>query len=334
MTEMPRNRVDCGAGPCVRRYSFSKLGDAQETIGRLLKPHAIAVRDQTSTAVRARLIDHRFENLSISLLSYGTAVDFHTAPLEDSFVLLLPLTGTGRVGDRGAVSGISSSTGALFSPDTALHARFEATFDHRVVKIERRFLERHVAEYRCANAPSLSYQPAIDLWSVLGRNLTGVVDLICNYGERFERDDGARRSVRELTAVFLDALVDSLQARQPVHSHAESVSLTCVERVAEFVNADPGAELTVSRLAAHAAVSPRTLFAAFKKHKNVTPMAFVRSVRLGHVRRELRSGGADGARIQMIAMRWGFSHMGEFAAAYRAAFGELPSATLRYRSLR
>jgi len=47
---------------------------------------------------------------------------------------------------------------------------------------------------------------------------------------------------------------------------------------------------------------------------------------LSWVRRELRWAG-HGTTIGDVANRWGFWHMGKFAADYRAYFGELPSAT-------
>jgi AraC-like DNA-binding protein len=50
---------------------------------------------------------------------------------------------------------------------------------------------------------------------------------------------------------------------------------------------------------------------------------------LGH--RALWRGGPD-ASVSEVARRYGFRHLGRFAASYRALFGELPSATLR-RSL-
>jgi AraC family ethanolamine operon transcriptional activator len=37
----------------------------------------------------------------------------------------------------------------------------------------------------------------------------------------------------------------------------------------------------------------------------------------------------DKATVLEIAQRWGFWHTGEFAAAYRRLFGELPSKTLK-----
>jgi AraC family ethanolamine operon transcriptional activator len=50
--------------------------------------------------------------------------------------------------------------------------------------------------------------------------------------------------------------------------------------------------------------------------------------RLNAVRQELKAASAGTATVREIARRWGFWHTGEFAAAYRRLFGELPSQTL------
>ena len=57
-------------------------------------------------------------------------------------------------------------------------------------------------------------------------------------------------------------------------------------------------------------------------------MAFLELLRLTGARRDLRRPGAA-TTVTETATRWGFFHFGEFAAAYRRQFGELPSDTLR-----
>ena len=57
-------------------------------------------------------------------------------------------------------------------------------------------------------------------------------------------------------------------------------------------------------------------------------MAYFRAFRLNAVRQELKTA-PDTATVHEIAQRWGFWHIGEFAAAYRLLFGELPSQTLK-----
>jgi len=75
-------------------------------------------------------------------------------------------------------------------------------------------------------------------------------------------------------------------------------------------------------------VSERTLHYAFREVRGLTPMAYFKAVRLNAVRQELKTAAADWATVREIAQRWGFWHPGEFAAAYRRLFGELPSQTL------
>ena len=57
-------------------------------------------------------------------------------------------------------------------------------------------------------------------------------------------------------------------------------------------------------------------------------MEFLRRIRLERVRNELIHA-TNGATVTSAAMRWGFLHLGRFAADYRARFNESPSATLR-----
>ncbi len=75
-------------------------------------------------------------------------------------------------------------------------------------------------------------------------------------------------------------------------------------------------------------VSRRTLEYAFREHYGVSPKAYIRALRLTAVREELRRAGPR-ERVVDVANRFGFWHMGEFAAAYRRHFVELPSTTLK-----
>ena len=76
-----------------------------------------------------------------------------------------------------------------------------------------------------------------------------------------------------------------------------------------------------------AGVSWRTLDYAFRERLGVTPKQYLNAIRLNAVRRELRSAGPE-VKISDVANRWGFWHMGQFAADYRKHFGELPSELL------
>jgi AraC family ethanolamine operon transcriptional activator len=100
-----------------------------------------------------------------------------------------------------------------------------------------------------------------------------------------------------------------------------------VRRAEEYMRAHLGAALSVLDLCRELGVSERTLHYAFQEVRGLSPMAYFKASRLNAVRQELKAAPAGTTTVREIAQRWGFWHSGEFAAAYRRLFGELPSQT-------
>jgi AraC family ethanolamine operon transcriptional activator len=86
--------------------------------------------------------------------------------------------------------------------------------------------------------------------------------------------------------------------------------------------------MTVGELCGTLGTAERTLYLGFRECFGMSPMAYLKGLRLAAVHRDLRRSRAA-TTVTEVATRWGFFQFGEFAAAYRAQFGELPSQTLR-----
>lgn len=97
-----------------------------------------------------------------------------------------------------------------------------------------------------------------------------------------------------------------------------------VRAAIEFIETHLDIPLTLTDIAAASGCSARSLQQSFRQHVGLTPMGYLRDLRLQRVHAELRSG-ADG--VTAVAYRWGFTHLGRFSSAYRRRFGELPSTT-------
>jgi AraC-like DNA-binding protein len=80
-------------------------------------------------------------------------------------------------------------------------------------------------------------------------------------------------------------------------------------------------------LADVAGVRPRTLETHFRMFLGVTPLGWVRRMRLARARQQFVRRGPRTA-VTAVALNSGFTKLGRFAAEYRKAFGELPSATV------
>ena len=96
----------------------------------------------------------------------------------------------------------------------------------------------------------------------------------------------------------------------------------------DYIAAADGQPVTVRELCREVRVSWRTLNYAFRERFEVTPKAYLSAVRLNGARKDLRNADPDHKKIAEVANRWGFWHMGQFAADYRRLFRELPSETL------
>lgn len=112
-----------------------------------------------------------------------------------------------------------------------------------------------------------------------------------------------------------------------------------IARACEHVRAQLPEPPTMLALCSVLGASPRKLEYCFQDVLGMTPARYLRLMRLNGVHQDLVRAAAnvmsrDGEatpRIQDIAARWGFWHMGAFAGEYRRLFGRPPSQTLRHR---
>ena len=141
-------------------------------------------------------------------------------------------------------------------------------------------------------------------------------------------DDGGVAASFEKSVIC--GLAEALQEMRDADPHGNVEARTArnwqlVRSVRELVEESPDCPLSVAELCARFRASRRTLQYAFEDTVGVNPSAYIRAVRLDHVRRELRAAGS----VTEVATRWGFWHFGNFSNEYRGQFGELPSETWR-----
>jgi AraC-like DNA-binding protein len=97
-----------------------------------------------------------------------------------------------------------------------------------------------------------------------------------------------------------------------------------VRAAIEYIESHLDTPVTLTDIAAASGCSARSLQESFRQHVGLSPMGYLRDLRLQRVNAELRAG-TDG--VTAVAYRWGFTHLGRFSSAYRRRFGELPSTT-------
>ena len=101
-----------------------------------------------------------------------------------------------------------------------------------------------------------------------------------------------------------------------------------VKRAVDHMRKNRGRKITMADLVSVSGVAARTLTKHFRAFLGVSPLRYLRRLRLAAVR-EILLCGASGASVTKVATQYGFTHLGRFAVQYHRCFGEFPSATLR-----
>ncbi|GIU31879.1 hypothetical protein TUM3792_43980 [Shewanella sp. MBTL60-007] len=101
-----------------------------------------------------------------------------------------------------------------------------------------------------------------------------------------------------------------------------------VYRVIDYLQSFASCLPSISELCKVANLSERSLEYGFREYLGITPIRYLKVVRLNGVRETLLTSDAS-VTVSHVALQWGFLELGRFAAEYRQLFGELPSKTLK-----
>ncbi|BDG70450.1 hypothetical protein Rmf_03790 [Roseomonas fluvialis] len=112
-------------------------------------------------------------------------------------------------------------------------------------------------------------------------------------------------------------------------SAAQRRGHTIMRRADDFIEANATVPVSRTDLCRAAGSSARTLDMLFQERFGCSMQTYLRSRRLWMARRALIAGDPLHQTVTDIALGCGFWELGRFAVAYRHAFGERPSETLR-----
>jgi len=142
-----------------------------------------------------------------------------------------------------------------------------------------------------------------------------------------QQPDAAARLIEaellELTIAALTSAEDRVQV-EPAWLRRRAV-----KRALEYLDGDPQPWPTIAELCREAGVSQRTLEYGFRDLLGVTPVRYLKLLRLNRVRQRLSKRTSERETVTSMAVRFGFGDLGHFAVEYRQLFGERPSDTLR-----
>lgn len=272
----------------------------------------------------------------IGYTRYGTDVQIDAPPLESWYAACFPTRGRVEVSSGRDSLRLGPTRGAVLRPFEPLC--FKILSDDCTmlsVQVSRGQLEDELAAMlgRPAREP-IRFALDFDLRrGIFASAMQFLHDAIAARGDMPEAPPSAEppAMMDRLDRLLLSGLL----LAQP-HNYADALRAPArpapppqIARVIEHIEADPAAIATAGDLARAACLSLRALEEGFRRTLGVSPMRYLRDVRLARARALLAAGDPQATSVTQIAYGCGFVHLGRFAADYRRKYGVPPSQTLR-----
>jgi AraC-like DNA-binding protein len=271
--------------------------------------------------------------ITVGDITYDTDVAINFDEARASYHVHVPLQGWLQSRHRGQQLILTPVLAAIYRPDAEMMAtRWPGGSRHLAVKIDQVAVDR--ALETLIDIPLDSPIPFTAPLPLKAAAAQDWVRLLLMVHRQLACPDSLMRH-----PMVLDPLVDSLIHGFLLvadHPHREALAApaapgrpAAVRDAVDIIEARPHLPLTTSTLAMQCHVSVRTLQAGFQRHLSMSPMAYVRVVRLRHAHRDLRSADPTHNTVAAIAHRWGFTNRSRFAAAHKTMYGQTPLQTLR-----
>ncbi|MEU1086928.1 helix-turn-helix transcriptional regulator [Streptomyces sp. NPDC005576] len=314
----------------TERFDSRSLEATEEFLSRAYTPMRIGGRPNDT---RTRIVRTAAEGLVVDRLTFGYTMSYTANPLGQ-VCLITVHSGTmvDTTDGRHEVYG-PGETFLIAPPDLpytgALHsARYTITmFDPAVLDT--------VAATGAQTGPGpvrLTGQRALDAGANrrLGSTVAFLRDQVLT-GPTAPDPLVVATATQHLAAVALAALPSTTQGEEVHRIDSRDAHTDTLRRARTFIEENAHRAIGLSDIAAAAFVTPRAVQYAFSRHTDTSPLGYLRQVRLTRAHQELRAADPSTSSVTQIAARWGFPHVGRFAAAYRRLYGTTPAATLRTR---
>ena len=301
------------------------LDEATRAVGQVYCQHELTLK-RSERSLDAALETSGPAQQPIVRLRYGAAVSVDAGRFPRLFLVMTCTRGKGFVTQERRSRDWCAGTTLPVSAGLGTKFEFDRDFAQTTVRLDADLLERLCSRwlgYPIAQNVQFDLKP---FSTEFQRNWGHVLSLM-ESNEVLNLPLAATASFEEFVLTLLlhghpHNFSDAL--REPVPVAASGL----VKRAEQFIEERAAYPITISDVAAHVNMSVRSLQAGFKSFRNTTPSAYLRNVRLRHVRHDLVHA-TESTTVTDVALRWGFLHLGRFSQMYKSVFDENPAMTLR-----
>lgn len=325
-----------GVPPALEPYlvfSSAVIREAERGVEELLGPHRLTVLGRDSAEFEASLHAARLREITFGYLDYRVEVAMVCHHGCSDYMVFMPTNGSGVFLIDGVAHETSTVKACIVKPDEKVEVRWGRDSPHLFIRISRSLLERQVTRMigHSLHAP-LAFDPTMNLLSESSSRFHGAIQLLHEeiyHKGSIDRLGSAMTSLEEFIAstLLLAQPSNYLEVLRFPERRPESRIL---RQAVKCMESHLGEEISIPEIVKYVGTSVRTLQKAFRQELGTTPLTFLRDLRLQRIHDELEDSDPSlQISISQVARRWGMTHQGRFAAAYRARYGETPTQTLQ-----
>ena len=316
-----------GQFPAVRTRDVDEL---RQRLSSLYSVRSVDLGRGTQGSFEGHLNHREMHDIGLTYARYGSPISASLSH-TDFYVQGFPLRGNGSFVVDGAEGLVSRQRGVVGGPGADMSLRYSSEFEHLILRIKPQGLVKKLSALIGRPVdPPLKVSNKVELGPEKAEAQLRLLQFVL--GE-FGRDDEAVLPPLVLAELEQALIVAYLCTNRHNYSHLldgqpRASAPWQMRRVEEYIEQNWDQPLTIEALALVANTSVRSLFYSFKKNRGVSPMTFVKQVRVGHAKEMLTKAGPTTS-VTSVAFECGFSNLGHFAKYYHNTFGERPSDTLR-----
>lgn len=307
------------------------VDQARHVVAAAFCPHRLVPLDG-ARRFEATFNPMRTGDVRLCYLDYGGDVNITPQATGNFYLVLIPLAGRAEIAFRREEFQYGLGAASVTPLAGTYNIRVAGGSPHLAVWISRDRLEEHpratlartVAEPVRFNLGMDLTAPQTQTWCRAVRFLQAEID----GGGLIPREPLAMRHMEELLLTGL-LLAQPSNYSDLLQSRPRAAAPATIRRAVTVIEERAAEQLTVVAIASAVGIGVRTLQEGFRRYLDTTPTAYLREVRLRHVRCELTAADPVSVTVTGVAAHWGFLQPGRFAAQYRQRFGESPVATLR-----
>ena len=257
----------------------------------------------------------------------------YDAPVEidfldmDGFRQFICLSGTGSIRVGGRSISIDGGRSTIVPPHSNFTASYGEQYAQLIIQLEERLLHSQMELLLGKDIPDRIFVPALESLSVdkLQRLKALAISLALQYSDSGDVNDVI---IYQISQAMVSTFVFETQHNfsHLLSAYPAFAGRNITRRLEDYIAANLDKTLTVEDIANACGVSVRSVFSTFKQDRGISPMQYIRELRLEKVYRTLVQGDGN-LSVLDVAMRYGFLSLGHFARRYKEKFGELPSAT-------